>query len=131
LYKLLISCCIYKVMFVQLLKLLKIRCLFHYLSNSSISSSPYYIFVSLQALVCPSFLLFLYVFVFLFLFLPLLNIWQVSSSQTLLVMAYGCLSIRLFPLRFGVSGHTRNPIPSVWTTLITQQTYRYYCLHCS
>ena len=27
-YKLLISCCIYKVMFVRLLELLKIRCLF-------------------------------------------------------------------------------------------------------
>ena len=28
LYKLLISCCIYKVMFVRFLKLLKLRCLF-------------------------------------------------------------------------------------------------------
>jgi len=27
-YKLLISCCVYKVMFVRLLELLKIRCLF-------------------------------------------------------------------------------------------------------
>ena len=46
-----------------------------------------------------------------------------TSWYLLDVMAYGCLSICLFPLRFGVSGHTRNSfIPSVWTTFITQET---------
>jgi hypothetical protein len=40
------------------------------------------------------------------------------------VMAYGCLSICLFPLRFGVSGHTRNSfIRSVSTTLQQKRPY--------
>jgi len=46
-----------------------------------------------------------------------------TSWYILDVVAYGCLSICLFPLRFDVSGHTRNSfIPSVWTTFITQET---------
>ena len=46
-----------------------------------------------------------------------------TSWYLLDVMAYGCLSICLFPLRFGVSGHTRNSfIPTVWTTFITHET---------
>ena len=46
-----------------------------------------------------------------------------TSWYLLDIMAYGCLSICLFPLHFGVSGYTRNSfIPSVWTTFITQET---------
>ena len=84
---------------------------------------------SQQAIICPSFFLFSFFasirFRFLASFSSSLHLASFFFSNTswylLDVVAYGCLSICLFPLRFDVSGHTRNSfIPSVWTTFITR-----------